>query len=75
MECGLLLSTLFLIAVIPVKAEPAVLHFSVIVSSGEDFNSSGSLPAIDLALKAIQEQSVLPEGYALAYSVQDSEVS
>ena len=72
MEYGWLTSALILAIVC--DAEPAVLHFSVIVSSAETFNSSGSVPSIDLAIKTLHEQSVLPEGYSLAYSIQDSEV-
>ena len=76
MECSwLLFSTLTLAAILRNAELAAVLHFSVIVSSGEDFNSLGSVPAVDLALKMLQIQSVLPEGYSFAYSMQDSEVS
>ena len=53
-----------------------VLDFSLIVSFGlNGFNSSGAIPAIDLALERIAEREILP-GYRLQYSeVQDSEVS
>eukprot|EP00731_Ephydatia_muelleri_P031749 Em0023g256a len=71
MESSWLTSTLML-AILGIT-EPAVLHFSAIVSSSGDFNSSGSVPAINLALEMLQKQSALPEGYSLAYSMQDSE--
>ena len=72
-ERDLLLSVALILTILG-NAKPSVLHFSVIASSGGDFNSSGSVLAIDLALKAIREQSVLPEVYALDYSIQDSKV-
>ena len=73
MESSWLANTLILVLL--VTAEPAVLHFSVIVSSSGDFNSSGSVPAIDLALEMLRKQSVFPEGYSFAYTMQDSGVS
>ena len=52
-----------------------VLNFSLILSFGLDgYNSSGAIPAIDLALELIAEREVLP-GYRLQYiEVLDSEV-
>ena len=43
------------------------VHFSLIVSRGEKgFNSSGVIPAIDLALETVQRRQLLP-GYNLTY--------
>ena len=73
-EMGCNWPVLLMLAILGIT-DPAVLHFSAIVSSSGDFNSSGSVPAINLALEMLQKQSALPEGYSLAYSMQDSEVS
>ena len=52
------------------------LNFSLIVSFGQEgFNSSASVPAVDLALEHIKEQNILG-GYVLNYTtLRDSEVA
>ena len=43
------------------------VYFSLIVSRGENgFNSSGSIPAIEIALETIKSKTVLP-GYNLTH--------
>ena len=56
-------------------AENGVIFFSLIVSWGENgYNSSGVVPAIDMALEAIESRQILPE-YNLTYAiVQNSKV-
>ena len=56
-------------------AENSVIFFSLIVSWGENgYNSSGVVPAIDMALEAIESRQILPE-YNLTYAiVQNSKV-
>ena len=51
------------------------LNFSLIVSFGQEgFNSSASVPAVDLALEHIKEQNILGS-YVLNYTtLRDSEV-
>ena len=52
------------------------LNFSLIVSFGQEgFNSSASVPAVDLALEHIKEQNILGS-YVLNYTtLRDSEVA
>ena len=59
------------------RTPPVPLHFSLVVSFGLDgFNSSGTIPAIDLALEQINtNQTVLPEYELLHTTPRDSEVS
>ena len=53
------------------------LHFSLVVSFGLDgFNSSGTIPAIDLALEQINTNLMVLPGYELLHTTpRDSEVS
>ena len=52
------------------------LYFSFIVSFGRDgFNSSGTIPAVDLALELINNQTILPEYELRHTAVRDSKVS
>ena len=59
-----------------VVAAQTPLYFSLILSFGEyGFNSSGTIPAMEIALKRVDEMQILP-GYRLENSpVRDSEVS
>ena len=52
------------------------LYFSLILSFGRyGFNSSGTIPAMEIALERVEEMQILP-GYKLENSpVRDSEVS
>ena len=51
------------------------LNFSLIVSYGRyGYNSSPSIPAIDLALEHIERSGILND-YQLQYTMKDSEVS
>ena len=58
-------------------AEDKNLTFMFITSSGLfGYNSSGTRPAADIALKMINERSGLLDGYRLVYDkVRDSQVS
>ena len=48
--------------------ESKQVYFSLILSNGENgFNSSGVVPAVDIALKAIEDKQLLP-GYNLTYA-------
>lgn len=60
-----------------VHAQSNVLTFSLITSFGQfGINSSGIVPAIDMALRDINNNSGLLPGYRLAYDrVRDSQVS
>ena len=49
------------------------LHFSFFTSFGGGFISSGSVPAVGLALQQVAGQAVLP-GYTLNYVLRDSGV-
>lgn len=52
----------------------AQLHFAYVTSFGGGFDSSGTVPAVELALRQVAlNDSVLP-GYNLSYSVWDSGV-
>lgn len=59
------------------EAAPIDLVFSFITSfGGSGFNSSGIIPAVDLALEHVNARPDLLAGYKFLYlSVQDSEVS
>ena len=52
------------------------IHFSFIVSCGEfGFNSSGAIPAVDIALDYVKRNQILPN-YTLTYErIGDSKVS
>ena len=51
------------------------LTFSLIVSFGEDgFNSSGAIPAINIALEHINTNKNLLENYTLNYTLGNSKV-
>ena len=50
-----------------VQSDDKPVYFSLIVSRGENgFNSSGSIPAIEIALETIKNKAVLP-GYNLSH--------
>ena len=50
-----------------VQSDDKSVYFSLIVSRGENgFNSSGSIPAIEIALETIKNKTVLP-GYNLTH--------
>ena len=53
-----------------------LVYFSLIISRGENgYNSSGAIPAVDIALEAIESNGLLP-GYSLTYeTVRNSKVS
>ena len=75
---AVLLSTLFLANLSPVPFCEAVdipLRFMFLTAFTGDFNSSGTVPAIEIALERInQDPSILP-GYQLqTVPVRDSEV-
>ena len=81
MRAAVVVSFFFLLSVYEratgTRTPPVPLHFSLVVSFGLDgFNSSGTIPAIDLALEQINtNQTVLP-GYELLHTTpRDSEVS
>ena len=69
------LATLLFFAAFEAAIGRETLEFSLIISFGQDgLNSSGTVPAIDLALEHIDQNQVLP-GYKLQHGrVQDSEV-
>ena len=52
------------------------VYFSLVVSYGEyGFNSSGAIPAVNIALDYVNRTQILP-GYELTYeTVRDSKVS
>ena len=56
---------------------PKLLRFAFVTSFGASFNTSGTVPAVDMALEKIAELgAVLPSGYALGYSpLGDSQVT
>ena len=56
-------------------SDPKTVYFSLIFSGGEKgYNSSGAVPAIDLALEAVQRRQLLP-GYNLTYDkIRNSQV-
>ena len=51
------------------------VYFSLIISGGENgYRSSGGIPSIDMALKAVAKMEILP-GYNLTYKdIQNSNV-
>lgn len=52
------------------------LTFSLIVSFGEDgFNSSGAIPAINIALEHINDNEDVLENYTLGYTLGNSKVN
>ena len=75
MEAKAALLSLLLIPWCVVTAQTS-LYFSLILSFGEyGFNSSGTIPAMEIALERVDEMQILP-GYKLENSpVRDSEVS
>ena len=73
MTCPSVFITVLVVATVAstraVLAENATkqVYFSLIFSGGENgYNSSGGIPAIDIALQEIEKQQLLP-GYKLAY--------
>ena len=55
--------------------ERAVLTFALHVSFGEDgFNSSGIIPAINLALEHVNANQSIMTNYTLEYTLGDSKV-
>ena len=63
--------TLFVIHV-QAKNETKPVYFSLIVSQGEHgFNSSGAIPAIDIALEQIEDQQNL-RNYNLTYATEQN---
>ena len=72
-------SSFLIIAVFPLKIDSAVhdLNFMLIVSFGQSgFNSSGVIPAADMALEDINRNPDVLPNYNLKYDrVRDSEVS
>ena len=74
----MLLSSLYVsFLFVCVHAQSNVLTFAMITSFGQfGMNSSGVVPAIDMALRDINNSSGLLPGYTLAYDrVRDSQVS
>ena len=75
-----LLGTLFFLSAIHVQVSPVTglkpLYFQLVLSKNEQFDNSGYIPAVDLALSLINENSnILPE-YELKYTdVIDPQVS
>ena len=74
---SLYISFLLVLALVCVNAQSNVLTFALITSFGQfGMNSSGVVPAIDMALRDINNSSGLLPGYTLAYDrVRDSQVS
>ena len=70
------LATLRFFAAFEAAVGRETLEFSLIISFGQDgFNSSGTVPAIDLALEHINQTDQVLPGYKLQHGrVQDSEV-
>ena len=63
----LILAVTVLIQGVLCKDKP--VYFSLIVSYGEyGFNSSGAIPAINIALEQMRKSNILP-GYNLTYEV------
>ena len=67
----------FLPLLVIVRSNCNVLTFEFITSFGEfGLNTSGVVPAVDMAISDINNRSILLPGYTLAYdSVRDSQVS
>ena len=60
----------------PLPADRKPIFFSLIVSFGETFNSSGVVPGVNVALDIINSnESNLLDGYSLHYILSDSQVS
>lgn len=60
----------------PLPPDRQPLFFSLIVSFGETFNSSGVVPGVNVALDIINSKdSNLLDGYSLHYALSDSQVS
>ena len=51
------------------------LHFGLIMSFGNTFNSSGTVPAVQIALDLINDHPTLLPNYKLHYQLTDSQVS
>lgn len=51
------------------------LYFSLITSFGAAFNSSGTVPGVQVALDAINSDPSLLPGYSLHYTLTDSQVT
>ena len=70
------LATLLFFAAFEAAVGREALEFSLIISFGQDgFNSSGTVPAINLALEHIDQTDQVLPGYKLQHGrVQDSEV-
>ena len=58
----------------PLPTDRKPLFFSLIVSFGEKFNSSGVVPGVNVALDIINDDSNLLSGYSLHYILSDSQV-
>ena len=59
----------------PLPDDRQPIFFSLIVSFGETFNSSGVVPGVNVALDVINSnESNLLEGYSLHYVLSDSQV-
>ena len=60
----------------PVEANDTVdhLYFTLIMSFGGAFNSSGTIPGIQVALDHINEDPNIIQGYKLHYILSDSQV-
>ena len=59
----------------PLPADREPLFFSLIVSFGENFNSSGVIPGVNVALDLINSNdSNLLNGYSLHYILSESKV-
>lgn len=59
----------------PLPADKQAIFFSLIVSFGENFNSSGVVPGVNVALDIINSNdSNLLNGYSLHYILSDSKV-
>ena len=60
----------------PLPTDRKAIFFSLIVSFGENFNSSGVVPGVNVALDIINSNdSNLLNGYSLHYILSDSKVS
>ena len=51
------------------------LYFGLIMSFGNTFNSSGTVPAVQIALDLINDHPTLLPNYKLHYQLTDSQVS
>lgn len=51
------------------------LYFGLLQSFGGEYNGSGSIPGVQLALDNINNDQVLLPGYTLHYILRDSQVS